>query len=286
MRLGDDGGVWVREWWIGLSARRRGLVAFVAMVVAAGVAVVGVWVVGRGDVPGAGVDAPSQGRPGPVLLVPGYGGSRDALSTLAGRIRRTGRAVEVLTLPGNGTGDLRAQVRVLNQAAADAVAAGAPSVDVIGYSAGGVVARLWVATGDGARVARRVVTLGAPLHGSRVATAGGALVPGACPVACQQLSPGSSLLNELNGQSLPATLRWLSVWTDDDRTVVPPDSARLPDAVNVPLQRVCPDAVVEHSRLPVDPLVTGLVLRALGTDPLVEPGAGECARLRAEGSAG
>jgi triacylglycerol lipase len=269
--------VWLREWWIGLSGRRRGLVVFVAVVVAAGLVVAGVQVVGRGDVSGT----PAQDRAGPVLLVPGYGGSRDALSELAGRIRRTGRAAEVLTLPGDGTGDLLAQVRVLDQAAVDAVAAGAPSVDVIGYSAGGVVARLWVA-GEGARLARRVVTLGAPLRGTRIATAGGALVPGACPVACQQLSPGSALLTDLKGRAVP--LPWLSIWTENDRTVIPPDSARLPDAVNVPLQRVCLDAVVAHSQLPVDPLVTGLVLRALGTGPLVEPTAGECARLRAEGS--
>jgi triacylglycerol lipase len=216
------------------------------------------------------------------LLVPGYGGSRDALSELAGRIRRAGRAAEVLTLPGDGTGDLLAQVRVLNRAATDAVAAGAPSVDVIGYSAGGVVARLWVASGDGGRLARRVVTLGAPLHGTRIAAAGGALVPGACPVACQQLNPGSALLNDIDGR--PVTVPWLSIWTENDRTVIPPDSARLADAVNVPLQRVCRDAVVAHSELPVDPLVTGLVLRALGTGPLAVPGNGDCDRLRAEGA--
>jgi hypothetical protein len=42
---------------------------------------------------------------------------------------------------------------------------------------------------------------------------------------------------------------------------------------------------VEHGQLPVDPLVTGLVLRALGTDPVAEPVRDECSRLRAEGSA-
>lgn len=273
-RVGDDERVW--EWWLGLSGRRRGLVVVVATAVLLGGVLVGVRVAGGPD----GAGAAAQDLPGPVLLVPGYGGSRASLSTLADRLRRAGRRAEVLTLPGDGTGDLRAQARALGRAAADAVAAGAPSVDVIGYSAGGVVARLWVA-GDGARLARRVVTLGAPLHGTSVAAAGGVLVPGACPVACQQLSPGSALLTELAGQPVP--LPWLSVWTENDRTVVPPDSARLTDAVNVALQRVCPDAVVEHGQLPVDPLVTGLVLRALGTVPLTAPGAGECARLRAEG---
>jgi hypothetical protein len=51
----------------------------------------------------------------------------------------------------------------------------------------------------------------------------------------------------------------------------------------VALQDVCADAVVAHSQLPADPLVTGLVLRALGGGPLAAPGAGECARLRAAG---
>jgi hypothetical protein len=77
---------------------------------------------------------------------------------------------------------------------------------------------------------------------------------------------------------------WLSLWTKNDRTVRPPDSARLPGAVNVPLQDVCADAVVAHGQLPTDPLVTGLVLRALGTGPLVAPEPGDCAALRAESS--
>ncbi|HEV7648588.1 MAG TPA: lipase [Actinophytocola sp.] len=225
-------------------------------------------------------DPPVRDGAGPVLLVPGYGGSRGSLSTLADRIRATGREATVLTLPGDGTGDLRAQVKVLADAASEALDRGAPSVDVIGYSAGGVVARLWVATEDGARTARRVVTLGSPLHGTRIAGVGEVLAPGACPLACQQLSPGSALLAGIAG---PPPVDWLSLWTRDDETVTPPDSARLPGAVNVPLQDVCADAVVAHSQLPADPLVTGLVLRAVGTGPLAAPAAVDCARLRAEG---
>lgn len=240
----------------------------VGLVAVAGI--VGVRAVGGGGDAGGPV---AQDRPGTVLLVPGYGGSRDALSTLADRLRRAGREAEVLTLPGDGTGDLNAQVRVLDQAAEAAVAAGAPSVDVIGYSAGGVVARLWV-SGDGGRLVRRVITLGSPLHGTEIAAAGGVLAPGACPVACQQLAPGSQLLNEIDG--LPLPVPWLSVWTENDQTVVPPDSARLSGAVNVSLQQVCPAAVVAHAQLPTDPLVTRIVLRAVGAGPLTAPTAADC----------
>jgi triacylglycerol lipase len=253
----------VRDWWWGLSRRRRWLVLAVAAAVVAVAAVVGVRSLG---------DPPVADGPVKVLLVPGYGGSRDALSTLAGRLRAHGRQAEVLTLPGDGTGDLRAQTRVLDDAAGDR------AVDVIGYSAGGVVARLWV-EGDGARLARRVITLGSPMHGTDIAAAGGALAPGACPVACQQLSPGSALLRDLGGA--PGGVPWMSVWTEDDQTVVPPESARMAGAVNVPLQRICPDATIAHSELPTDPLVTGLVLRTLAAATVTAPAARDCEALRA-----
>jgi hypothetical protein len=81
-----------------------------------------------------------------------------------------------------------------------------------------VVARVWVAKDETARLARRVVTLGAPLHGTVLAAVSGAFAPGACPVACQQLAPGSALLRELGGEPLPARLPWLSIWTEDDQT--------------------------------------------------------------------
>ncbi|WP_414636505.1 lipase family alpha/beta hydrolase [Actinophytocola sp.] len=244
----------VRDWWQGLSRRRRRLVAAVAASVCALVVVVGVQATGS---------AGSAAGPPPVLLVPGYGGSRAALSRLADSLRHAGREARVVTLPGDGTGDLRAQTRAL-----DAAAAGDP-VDVIGYSAGGVVTRLWV---NGGGSARRVVTLGSPLHGTEIAAAGGVLAPDACPVACQQLSPGSALL--VSADREPVAVPWMSIWTENDQTVVPPESARLAGAVNVSLQSLCPSAVVAHSALPTDPLVTRVVLGALSGDTMAAPAAG------------
>lgn len=254
--------------WGGLSPRRRLLLAVAALVVVAG-AGTGVAVTGGGSAaPRTGI--PAQDTVGPVLLVPGYGGGQGGLDQLAAAIRAgTGRETKVLTLVGDGTGDLQQQVGVLTDAVEDAYDQGAPSVDVIGYSAGGVVVRLWVAGEGGEHQARRVLTLGSPMHGTTLAAAGGALAPGACPAACQQLTPGSALLTQL--PPIPPGLPWLSIWTQHDQTVVPPDSARLEGAVNVPLQGICPDDRAAHSDLPTDPAVTGLVLQALGTSPLREP---------------
>jgi triacylglycerol esterase/lipase EstA (alpha/beta hydrolase family) len=225
---------------------------------------------------------PAQDALGPVLLVPGYGGSRSSLEALAARIATTGRDVRVLTLAGDGMGDLSAQVEVLDSAVDDALAAGAPSVDVVGYSAGGVVAGLWVARDDGAAKARRVITLGSPFAGTTLAAAAATSAPDACPVACRQLAPGSAELAELARAGVGSALPWLSVWTADDETVAPPDSARLAGAVDVPVQSVCPGARVSHSQLPTDPVVAGLVLEAVSTGPLGTGGA--CADLRAAGA--
>jgi triacylglycerol lipase len=260
----------ITAWWRGISPRRRLLMGGVAVAVVAVLVATLVATSGTSAAPRAGT--PDQNRPGPVLLVPGYGGGQGGLNALAARIRQTtGRATEVLTLAGDGTGDLIEQAGVLAEAVERAYAGGAPSVDVVGYSAGGVVARLWVSRDGGDHQARRVITLGAPMHGTGLAAAGGALVPGGCPTACVQLAPGSTLMQELAKEPIPATLPWLSVWTERDETVTPPDSARLDGAVNVALQQVCPGNRAGHGDLPTDPAVTELVLQALGTSPLEAP---------------
>lgn len=254
----------------------------VAVLVLAVTGLVVVRLVGSDPVAASGT--PSQTRQGPVLLVPGYGGSVASLAGLASRLRSAGRTTTVVALPGDGTGDLLAQVDTLNTAVNDALSGGAPSVDVIGYSAGGVVTRLWVARDAGQHRARRVVTLGAPLHGTQIAAAGSALVPGACPLACQQLVPGSAVLREIDTQSLPAGLPWLSLWTQDDQTVTPPDSARIAGAVNVPLQTICPTVQVSHSGLPSNPLATGIVLAAIDGPVLAAPQPSQCGALTAAGA--
>ena len=233
----------------GMSSRRRlfvaGVVLLLVLTVAVSVALV--------RSPGS-ADLVAQERPGPVLLVPGYGGSVVALDKLASALRAAGRDATVVRLPGDGTGPLEAQATALGAAAQDAVDAGAPSVDVVGYSAGGVVARLWVADGNGAGTARRVVTLGSPQHGTDVAGLAAVLAPGSCPAACQELTPDSPLLGRLNrGDETPAGPLWVSIWTTDDQVVTPATSASLDGARNLAVQDICPGRRVAHGELPTDP---------------------------------
>lgn len=258
-----------------LSRPRRALVLAVASVTVLGALAIGALLyLGRS----AAVDPVMQNTPGPVLLVPGYGGSTSALDVLADALRARGRDATVVQLAGDGTGDLRVQAEVLDEAVRAALdRSEAESVDVVGYSAGGVVARLWVADLGGGNYARRVVTLGTPSHGTDVADAAAAFAPGACPLACRQLASGSDLLRGLNaGDETPAGPRWVSIWTTSDELVVPPESAALEGAVNFSVQQVCGRQPLEHGDLPRNELVIRLTLAQLGVDVPTPPTPADC----------
>ncbi|MEO7745093.1 MAG: lipase, partial [Actinomycetota bacterium] len=197
---------------------------------------------------------------------------------LAEALRQAGREATVVELAGDGTGDLDEQARVLDRAVILAMQrTGSRSVDVVGYSAGGVTVRLWVRDHGGGSVARRVVTLGSPHHGSDLAGLAGDLAPDRCPEACVQLQPESDLLRDLNaGDETPPGPLWVSIWTTDDRTVVPPSSADLDGALGFTIQSVCPSAVVAHGDLPRTPSVIAAVVRELGVEKPAVPGAEIC----------
>jgi triacylglycerol lipase len=245
----------------GLSpARRRLVVTVLALVVVAVLATGAALLLGRPS-GAAGREPVSQETPGPVLLVPGYGGSTASLEQLADRLTAEGRDATVVDVPGDGTGDLGESADALAEAADAALErTGAESVDVVGYSAGGVIARLWAADG-GAAVA-------------------GQVAPEQCPEACRQLATASPLLTRLNADDeTPEGPAWVSIWTAQDETVTPPDSARLEGALELPVQSVCAGARVGHGDLPRDPLVQAMVLEELGAAPPAALGPDDCARL-------
>lgn len=254
-------------------ARRRLLLGAGAVVVVVVLVVAGLLLTGRGSAPGV-----DQATPGPVVIVPGYGGQPDSVEEIRQVLAADGREAVVLDTPGDGTGDLRAQARALGDLVDETLAeSGADSVDLVGYSAGGVVSRLYVREEGGASVVRRVLTLASPHHGTDTVTAAlqGA---GSCPEACEQLVPESDLLRRLNaGDETPDGPLWATLRTADDDVVVPVDSAVLDGALDVLLQDVCPDARTTHAQVPGDPVTRAMLRAALGTDEPSAPTDVDCA---------
>ncbi len=141
---------------------------------------------------------------------------------------------------------------------------GAASVDLVGYSAGGVTVRYWARELGGADAARRILTLSSPHHGTDLAGLAADIAPDECPAACQQLAPDSDLLRRLNaGDETPEGPLWVSVWTTNDRTVLPPTSSELQGALNFSVQAICPGEVVAHGDVPRTPSVIGIALLEL-----------------------
>jgi triacylglycerol esterase/lipase EstA (alpha/beta hydrolase family) len=257
-------------------ARRRLVIGVAGLVVVGVLALTAAVVVPR--LGASDVDPVAQDAQPPVLLVPGYGGGTAGLDVLAAALRQQGRDVTVVRLAGDGTGDLNVQADVVQTAVRRQVAAGAPSVDLVGYSAGGVTVRLWVRAYDGGSVARRIVTLGSPHHGTDLASLGADIAPSACPEACRQLATDSDLIRELDhGDETPAGPRWVSIWTTDDQISTPPETARLDGALDFSVQQVCPGVEVSHGQLPESRVVIAMVEDQLRRTPPVLPGPEVCA---------
>ena len=102
---------------------------------------------------------------------------------------------------------------------------GAGSVMVISHSMGGLVVRAYIRRHGAAKLAR-VLTIGAPHHGSMHAW----LMFG---TSLAQLRPGNPWLAALNRERIDASLRFVSLWSWHDSMVAPQTSSELPGAVDM-----------------------------------------------------
>lgn len=223
------------------------------------------------------VPLPRSKGPAPVVLVHGYGGDSSAMASIAARLAREGLEVTSLDLPDGGVGDIVDSAGAL-AAAVDAIEA--DHVDLIGFSAGGVVVRAYLEHLGGLDRVRFVITLGSPHHGT---TLGGAAVrvdPSLCVDACAQMAPGSEFLQDLNEpDETPPGPVFVSVWTALDETVTPPETAVLEGAINVEVQSVCPVLRSAHGDLVREPMVLGLIVRTVRGELSSPPDEAGCRAL-------
>lgn len=184
-----------------------------------------------------------------VILIPGLGGNAGPLESLKRELGSAGYRVVVADI-GDGQGDLGAYARD--------IASTLPSygpVSVVGYSAGGVIARAINQEQPGLLV--RVVTIASPHQGSGLAQLGSLFGGSRCTTACRQLAPGSEFLNSLEGA--PDNGTWLSLWTENDEAVTPASNSELDGAVNVKAQD-CGTGPLTHSSVVTNPVVVGIAV--------------------------
>jgi CheY-like chemotaxis protein len=164
----------------------------------------------------------------PVLLVHGYGCNSGYWTYLMPRLDRERISYASIDLEPVG-GAIDDYVPALEHAVSELCAAtGAAQVAIVAHSMGGLVARAWMRAHGSARVAR-VITLGTPHHGTRLAHFG----PGANAV---QMRRSSDWLRAL-GDSEDGARRALvtSIFSHHDNIVAPQTSSVLEGARNIAL---------------------------------------------------
>jgi triacylglycerol esterase/lipase EstA (alpha/beta hydrolase family) len=157
-------------------------------------------------------------------------------------------------------------------------ATGASKVDIVGWSQGGMMPRLYMRFDGGAADVHDLVGLSPSNHGTTVdgtsalfdaVAALGLPAPltlAQCAACTQQLA-GSTFLQQLNagGDTVPG-VRYTVIETEDDQVVTPYTTAFLNGqaVTNVTLQDQCPDDHAEHLAMPYDSAALQDVVQALG----------------------
>lgn len=180
----------------------------------------------------------------PIVLIHGIVDNRAAFTVMRRALRRRGYGrITTVNYPLLTTDVRAAAARLGRHIERVCDQTGYDTVNVIGHSLGGIIARYYLQRRGGDRRVATLVTLGTPHHGTALAR----WLP--LPVT-RQLRPGCSVMTELAAPARCRT-RIISVWSDRDEVVLPVRSGQLlhPDlnVTNVAIHGV------GHLALLVDP---------------------------------
>ncbi|TNE92899.1 MAG: alpha/beta fold hydrolase [Deltaproteobacteria bacterium] len=190
------------------------------------------------------------GQRTPVVLVPGIRRNRGSLHFLQTFLTQRGFGVHSVNhrRPERGLADLASDLATEVEAVCKA--AGAEKIDLVGHSYGGLVAAWYVRHLGGDQRVRRLITLGTPFGGTKMAVFGRGR-------ASVELLPASPLLKALTPLPVPT----ICVWSPDDPVIVPSRAAVADGAESVRIE------ASGH----VDMLFSSRVFRAVQTSLSDEP---------------
>jgi triacylglycerol lipase len=194
--------------------------------------------------------------PPPLVLVHGLWDTPEVFNSLETALRAQAPQLEIYAphLPHRlGAISIRALAGQL-QALVEARFGHEQTLDLFGFSMGGVVGRTWLQEHGGHRRTRRFICLGSPQQGTLAAQ----LVPGALMAGIADMKIGSALLRQLQrGANLLQNLECHSLYTATDLTVFPGWRAVLPLGSRQALP------VLTHRQLILDPRAIQKVVELL-----------------------
>ncbi|MFI0739613.1 esterase/lipase family protein [Streptomyces sp. NPDC021100] len=194
----------------------------------------------------------------PVLLLHGFADNRSVFVLLRRSLLRHGWRHVASLNHSLLTRDIRTAATALSRYAEEFRArTGAARIDVVGHSLGGLVARYYVQRLGGDALVRRLVTLGTPHGGTRVAP------PMSAHPLVRQMRPGSGVIRELAAPAPGCRTRFVGFWSDLDQVMVPVETARL-DHPDLMVRNVRVSGV-GHLALPVHPAVVAGIRQALAS---------------------
>jgi triacylglycerol esterase/lipase EstA (alpha/beta hydrolase family) len=225
---------------------------------------------------------PSAAHPRPVVLVHGtFGDMTDSWQALSPLLANHGYCVFALDYGGSPGSPIQAYGDIPTSAGQLAAfvdqvraATGAPQVDIVGHSQGGMMPRYYLKNLGGAADVHTLVGLAPSNHGTDLdgltglltAFPGGSALVGSVCAACSQQIAGSPFITALNagGDTVPG-VHYTVIETRYDEVVTPYTSAFLsgPDVSNITLQNQCLLDFADHLAVIYDPVALHDVLNAL-----------------------
>lgn len=173
----------------------------------------------------------------PVLFVPGFFSTYMHSSLLRKRLQSYDFEVYHLSLPGFAAGSLEKSARELEAKVEElSILLDAGSLYLVCFGAGGLIARHYMESLEGAGRIRRAVMLGTPHHGSRLARLG------ALTHAAREMEPGAEFLEKLRvseERGHAALAKYVNILTPWDGVVRPYTSCCLEGSTNLKLGWAC-----------------------------------------------
>ena len=234
---------------------------------------------------------PTAAHPYPVILVHGtFANMDDNWQAASPLLANHGYCVYAFNYGGSsptddiqGTGDIAVGAGTLGSFVNQVLAVtGAPKVDLVGHSLGGMMPRYYINNLGGAPKVNVFVSFSATNYGTTwgaigdlASLLGVSIADQSSCVSCAQETQGSAFLAALNvTPTVPGPL-YTAIGTRDDEIVTPYTDAFLPAApnvANITVQDQCPLDASDHLEIAADPIALADMLNALDpSDPVRVP---------------